>query len=125
LANREIAAELAGADDSAKIRKDYAEEFLRKLIQIEVPVPRFSAPAVERLVDAASEIRSEPRVVRAWLPALGALAFLCVVGIGMWGGAKLYSTGHAPNATTMAPAKLAAKTTPPVQNFEAAAADPK
>jgi photosystem II stability/assembly factor-like uncharacterized protein len=118
LANREIAAELAGAEDTSKIRKDYAEDFLRKLIQVEVPVPRFGAPAAKRLVDAASEISSEPRVVRAWAPALGALAFLCAVGTGMWGGEKLYSTGDAAwNATSVAPA---AKTAPAVQALAAA-----
>jgi hypothetical protein len=121
LANREIAAELAGAEDTSKIRKDYAEDYLRKLIQIEIPVPRFGAPAAERLVTTASEISSEPRVVRAWAPALGALAFLCVVGIGMWGGEKLYSIGDAAwNATTMAPAEPAAKTAPTVQKLAAA-----
>jgi KAP family P-loop domain len=44
LANREIAAELVGAEDTATIRKAYAEDYLRKLIQIEVPVPNFNAP---------------------------------------------------------------------------------
>jgi hypothetical protein len=120
LANREIAAELAGAEDTPKIRKDYAEDYLRKLIQIEVPVPRFGAPAAERLVAATSEISSEPRVVRAWAPALGALAFLCAVGIGMWGGEKLYSIGDAAwNATTMASAEPTAAA-PTVQTLAAA-----
>jgi hypothetical protein len=72
LANREIAAELVGAEDTATIRKAYAEDYLRKLIQIEVPVPNFNAPAAERLVDTASDFATEPSPVRAWLPALGA-----------------------------------------------------
>jgi len=110
LAHREIAAELKGAEDTPEIRKDYAEDFLRKLIQIEVPVPRFSAPAAERLVDAASEIGVEPRAVRAWLPALAALGFLCVVGVGMWSGEKLYSTGEeAWNAAPVVSAQPASK----------------
>ena len=109
LAYREIAAELAGAADTAEVRTAYAEDFLRKLIQIEVPVPRFGAAAANRLIDAASEIEAEPPVVRAWLPALAALVFVCVVGIGLLGGEKLYAIGEAawnaaPTTTNAAPA---------------------
>jgi photosystem II stability/assembly factor-like uncharacterized protein len=37
LANREIAAELAGAEDRAETRKSYAEQYLRKMIQLQRP----------------------------------------------------------------------------------------
>jgi photosystem II stability/assembly factor-like uncharacterized protein len=77
LAYREAAAELAGAEDTTEVRKAYAEDFLRKLIQIEVPVPRFGAAAANRLIDAASEIGGEPRSARAWLPGVGG-AGLCL-----------------------------------------------
>ena len=94
LANREIAAELEGGEDTPEIRRAYAEDYLRKLIQMEVPVPRFKAPAAERLVDTASKIGTEFRPVHAWLPALGGLCLLLWVAIGMWGGERLYSAAE-------------------------------
>jgi hypothetical protein len=91
LANREIAAELSGAEDTPQTRQSYAEDYLRKLIQIEVPVPRFNAPAAERLVETASDLATEPRPVRAWLPALSGLGLLLLAGLGMLSGHHLYS----------------------------------
>jgi hypothetical protein len=119
LANREIAAELMAGEDTPEIRKAYAEDYLRKLIQIEVQVPRFNAPAAERLVDSASEVAAEPRPVRAWLPPLGGLFLLLWVGLGMWGGHNLYSKAEdAWNAAPTRPNESAietpaAKTPPP------------
>jgi hypothetical protein len=116
LAHREIAAELAGAEDTPETRKTYAVDFLRKLIQIEVPVPRFSASAAEKLVDAASEISAEPRPVRAWLPAIGALCLALSVLIAMLGGEKLYSIGEkAWNTAPVMPIEVAPKPTPAQQ----------
>ena len=42
-----------------KGRARYAERFLEKLIQIEVPVPRFDKSAAERLVAAAKAAKEE------------------------------------------------------------------
>jgi KAP family P-loop domain len=126
LAHREIAAELAGAEDTPVIRKAYAEDFLRKLIQIEVPVPRFGAPAAERLVDAASDIAAEPRAPRAWLPALAVLCLLFLAGIGMWAGERLYSIGEeawnaappAPTQQAHTPGLAGIKTAPPTPDLK-------
>jgi photosystem II stability/assembly factor-like uncharacterized protein len=113
LANRDIAAELMAGEDTPEIRKAYAEDYLRKLIQIEVQVPRFNAPAAERLVDSAFEVAAEPRPVRAWLPALGGLFLLLWVGVGMWGGYNLYSmTEDAWNAATTVSIKSAIEAPP-------------
>jgi hypothetical protein len=122
LAHREIAAELAGAEDTPEVRKAYAEDFLRKLIQIEVPAPGFGALAANRLVDAASEVGAESRVVRAWLPALAALALVCVVCVGMRGGERLYAIGEAswnapavtPTASVLKPAPTPSPTPAPL-----------
>jgi photosystem II stability/assembly factor-like uncharacterized protein len=130
LAHREIAAELAGAEDTPATRRDYAEDFLRKLIQIEVPVPRFGAPAAERLVDAASDIAAEPRTPRAWLPALAVLCLLFLGGIGMWAGERLYSIGEeawnaAPPPPTQTPGLVGIKTAPRTPDLKQPLPPPK
>jgi hypothetical protein len=113
LANRAIAAELEGGEDTPENRKTYAEGYLRKLIQIEVLVPRFNAPAAKRLVDTASEISAKPSPGRVWLPALGGLCLLLLIGVGWWAGHYLYSAmENAWNTAATGPTHPADKTTP-------------
>jgi len=64
LSFKEIAAEMAGGDNDQKARRDYANQYLDKLINIEVPVPSLNAADAERLLapDApALEDEEDPR----------------------------------------------------------------
>jgi hypothetical protein len=125
LANREIASELAGANDTPEVRKAYAEDYLRKLIQIEVPVPRFSGAAAERLVDTASEISSRPRPRRAWLPALGGLGLLLLAAAGILGGYHVHSIlENAWNASAPVLTQMIATTPPASPTTNTAHAQP-
>jgi hypothetical protein len=80
LAHAEMAKEMApeGMRDEREIRDHYAQRYLDKLIQIEMPVPKFDAEAAKRLSQSATELRaSSPD--RAWVPAFVALALVVLV----------------------------------------------
>jgi hypothetical protein len=55
---KEIAAEMSGGHDDAEARKTYANQYLDKLINIEVPIPALNAADAERLL--APESHPEP-----------------------------------------------------------------
>ncbi len=76
LANAEIAKELYPQLDERAAREAHAKDFLRKLIQIEVPVPKFDAEAAERLFGAAIASQPVTRPDRAWMAGVTAIA-LC------------------------------------------------
>ncbi len=91
LANKEIATELRPDLDERTARDAYARDFLRKLIQIEVPVPRFNAAAVERLLGAAT---AEPPVGpadRVWLAPVMALLLCGCLFLAGTAGHSLYA----------------------------------
>ncbi|MBK1661977.1 P-loop NTPase fold protein, partial [Paracraurococcus ruber] len=71
LAHRDMAKEMApDGTPEREARILYAENYLQKLIQIEVPVPGFDQAAAGRLVAAAREERAPPRRRRLG-PGLG------------------------------------------------------
>ena len=80
LAHAEMAKEMApeGMRDEREIRDHYAQRYLDKLIQIEMPVPKFDAEAAKRLSQSATELRASPSD-RAWVPAFVALALVVLV----------------------------------------------
>jgi KAP family P-loop domain/Photosynthesis system II assembly factor YCF48 len=61
LSFKEIAAEMSGVADDHKARRDYANQYLDKLINIEVPVPSLNAADAERLLapDAPATLEEE------------------------------------------------------------------
>src|SRR5204863_8225104 len=50
LSFKEIAAEMSDGDDDLQARRDYANQYLDKLINIEVPVPSLDAADAEKLL---------------------------------------------------------------------------
>lgn len=126
LAHREMAREFAppGETDERRIRALYAEHYLAKLIQMEIPVPRFDADAARRLSAAAARPDGGPRPERAWLPAaigLGVLLYVAAFfGAGYW--TAQWLEGSAPPAPAAegrpgpaesAPARLCAQSPEP------------
>jgi len=82
LAHAEMAKEMApeGMHDEREIRDHYAQRYLDKLIQIEMPVPKFDAEAARRLAQSATELRaSSPD--RAWVAAFMAFALVVLLGV--------------------------------------------
>ena len=86
-AHAEMAKELKPKDDQRDertVRMEYAEDFLRKLIQIEVKVPQFDAAAAAALMNVATDYPTKPPRDRAWMAAVwAALIFACVSGLFM------------------------------------------
>ena len=94
LAHREIAAELAGGSDTEG-RGNYAEDFLRKLIQIEIPVPQFGDFAALKLINAAAINNANRSNLKSWISvALGAIVAFWL-SVGVWLGAIAYERGIA------------------------------
>ena len=94
LAHREIAAELAGGSDTEG-RGNYAEDFLRKLIQIEIPVPQFGDSAALKLINAAAINNANRSNLKSWISvALGAIVAFWL-SVGVWLGAIAYERGIA------------------------------
>jgi len=87
LAHAEMAKEMApeGMTDERAIRDAYAQRYLDKLVQIEMPVPRFDEAAAQRLASAAMTPRETPPE-RAWLAALAALGVVAMLAIAAGGG---------------------------------------
>lgn len=108
-------AELAGEDKDARarrIRREYAQQYLEKLINIEVPVPRLDPNRSAHLQDEDAESDSRfdvpmavRRICRLWPALVGAVAIVA----GAWLGA------HLPAAVERAPAPLGAAPSPAMQ----------
>jgi hypothetical protein len=81
LAHADIAKELYPDLDERGARDTHAKDFLRKLIQIEVPMPKFDAAAAERLFGAATASEQTARPDRSWVAGVTAVA-LCAVLFG-------------------------------------------
>jgi photosystem II stability/assembly factor-like uncharacterized protein len=91
LANREISAELQDGADAPEIRRAYAEQYLRKLVQIEVAVPRFDPEMATRFIAAApAGSTAESGSERLWRPWLAMVTILLVAVIGVIAGERFY-----------------------------------
>jgi hypothetical protein len=66
LSFKEIAAEMNCADDDQKARRDYANAYLDKLINIEVPVPSLNGTDAERLLAPEAPTLEEEADPRRW-----------------------------------------------------------
>jgi hypothetical protein len=69
LSFKEVAAEMSGHDHQAS-RRDYAIQYLDKLINIEVPVPVLNKDDAERVLDAAPAPAAFPAIGRRWRSGL-------------------------------------------------------
>ncbi|MCX9155482.1 P-loop NTPase fold protein [Niveibacterium sp. 24ML] len=101
-------AEMAGEDKDARarrIRREYAQQYLEKLINIEVPVPRLDPNRSAHLQDEAGETGSSfevPMAVRRICRLWPALVGVVTIVAGAWLGA------HLPAAVERGPAQVAA-----------------
>ncbi|WP_164867850.1 P-loop NTPase fold protein [Rhodovarius crocodyli] len=89
-AHATMAKEMArpGLTDERLMREEYAENYLRKLIQIEIPVPSFDAEAAVRLMQNAAEEAEQP-ADKAWkVPVWTMVATVFVAGC-FWTGTWL------------------------------------
>ncbi|HXU82287.1 MAG TPA: P-loop NTPase fold protein [Polyangia bacterium] len=68
LSFKEIAAEMSGGKEDEKSRRDYANQYLDKLVNIEVPVPSLDAADAERLLapEAPATLQEEEDPRRFW-----------------------------------------------------------
>jgi photosystem II stability/assembly factor-like uncharacterized protein len=90
--------------DEREIRQLYAENYLRKLIQIEVPVPAFDQDAAAKLMDAAARERERPRDT-AWKgAALGVAAVLLAAAAFGGGNALVHALPSPAPASVSTPA---------------------
>jgi photosystem II stability/assembly factor-like uncharacterized protein/Cdc6-like AAA superfamily ATPase len=98
LAYAAMAKEDAPAEtDERKARNRFAENYLRKLIQMEVPVPDFDAGAASRLVAEAGRENLQRAIAvtdRAWrIAAVGGVALTLAIS-GYFGGDMVYRALH-------------------------------
>lgn len=115
LAHAEMASEMApeGWTDERAIRDHYAQRYLDKLIQIEMPVPSFDGAAAERLTRATTLLRDTfpNRALLTPLAAVGIAGSLLVAGIGGHIGGQLLSSTRQPIPTAASFVTTAVTTT--------------
>jgi len=117
LAHAKMAKEMApeGMTDERTIRDHYAQRYLDKLIQIEMPVPRFDAAAAQRLTRSATRLRNAPPD-RGWVAPLAAVGVVCVLGAagfgGFFSGRMLQPMSQVTAATTTAASITTSAATP-------------
>ena len=88
LAYKDMAAELSKGENTAETRAAYAENFLRKMIQIEIAVRPFDAAAARKLVNTAVE--APPSRDKLALPrALIVPCVLAWLAAGAWMGTEV------------------------------------
>jgi photosystem II stability/assembly factor-like uncharacterized protein len=94
LANREIAAELRNGEDTAAVRLAYATDYLRKLIQIEVPVPSFHKVAMSEMIDLSAKLSENSGYPRWWKQAAIGIIALGFIAAAVLGENYVYNCGN-------------------------------
>ncbi|MBX9700054.1 MAG: KAP family NTPase [Acetobacteraceae bacterium] len=119
LAHAEMAKEMAPErlTDERAVRDHYAQRYLDKLIQIEMPVPRFDGAAAREMMETALRPRV-PSPDRAWVAAVAALGVVGVLTVAWLGGHHGWRTLQPPppapaSATAAALPVQAAVPSPP------------